>query len=128
MTEKEREARRRASLRWYLANREKVKQYTRAKRERRRQLNREYSRRIRDRAIENLGGACVVCGETERVVLEIDHINNDGKHERGQLKFRRAATGNIDGLQILCSNCHARKTRTGSPRKPSHAPKRNQKK
>ncbi len=70
-----------------------------------------------------LGGACVVCGNTDVRVLEFDHINNNGKQHRERI------WGNVGGggtgtpfwvvaypeeaneeLQLLCANCHAIKT------------------
>ena len=70
--------------------------------------------RIRHRAIDALGGRCVVCGIDEYVVLEIDHILGGGGNERKQ--SRRAYLRQIirgerhDEFQVLCSNDHRRKT------------------
>lgn len=75
----------------------------------------------RDRLIIRLGGKCVRCGLTDRRVMCIDHINNDGGAERK--KFERhgfAAKFHIldimladtrfgHGLskyQLLCHNCN----------------------
>ena len=56
---------------------------------------------------------CVICGEADPVVLEFDHIN--GKKETVSALIANGATierlkQEIDRCQVLCSNCHARKT------------------
>ena len=69
------------SQRSYLANYETV----RAKENRKR---REGAARIRDAVFSHYGGdRCACCGETEKLFLTLDHINNDGAdlHERRHL-------------------------------------------
>ena len=56
---------------------------------------------------------CVICGEPDPVVLEFDHIN--GKQESISRLITNAVSierlqQEIDRCQVLCSNCHARKT------------------
>jgi 5-methylcytosine-specific restriction endonuclease McrA len=79
----------------------------------------------RCRAVGFLGGACVVCGETDVSVLQLDHIHNDGYKER-QGRHTGGDHGRLgsaavdwvlshqeeakDKYQILCANCHVRKT------------------
>lgn len=66
---------------------------------------------IRQRAIEKLGSKCVSCGETNPLVLEIDHKENDGKWDRQVRNVFRIvkdiASGiGLDSFQLLCANCH----------------------
>ena len=80
-------------------------------------INRDNQKRrdeIRDRVYRAYGGyRCSCCGETERMFLSIDHINNDGaKHRRDnrlnsseQMYRWIARNGFPDGFQILCMNC-----------------------
>ncbi len=76
-------------------------------------LKRNYQRWL---AVQKLGGKCAACPETDYVVLQLDHINNDGNTERTQKgesreKMSRAIiAGERDDIQVLCANCHARKT------------------
>lgn len=77
-----------------------------------REYHRDYSRRVRDEAIEAYGGNCVCCGETTREFLHLDHVNNDGSTHRqevgtGSHKMALWAKRNNwpDTLQLLCHNC-----------------------
>lgn len=73
----------------------------------------EYLRRVRDEALDLLGGRCVRCGEADRVVLDIDHIDGSGHvdgRNRGGLKLVRKVRANPGQFQLLCCNCHRRKT------------------
>lgn len=78
----------------------------------RRKLN--YDKK-KDALYSLLGGKCVSCGNTDRRVLEIDHIDNTKKLRPAhgmystpiRLKLWSQETGN---LQILCANCHRIKT------------------
>jgi hypothetical protein len=67
------------------------------------------------KAIENLGGACVVCGECCEMVLEFDHKNDDGhldKETNSYLIVSKLAFGDgLDRFQLLCANCHRIKTK-----------------
>lgn len=61
----------------------------------------------------NMGGMCVCCHETDTYKLNIDHINNDGKHRRktdgsGWRTCGKLLNGKLDpsDFQILCSNCN----------------------
>lgn len=78
--------------------------------------NRANVRRLYDRLKTALGGRCVICGERDYIVLEFDHINEDGAARRhagwtiGKY-LRHHDVAREHGLQLLCANCHARKTR-----------------
>lgn len=65
-----------------------------------------------------LGGACAMCGNSNPMVLEFDHINNDGVQHRSNSSMRGGGLlswikNNPDAarsrLQLLCSNCHSMK-------------------
>lgn len=65
------------------------------------------------------GGSCNVCGESDPLVLQIDHVKDNGKNHVD--KKNRRITGNQlysqiikdgypkDEYQLLCANCNARK-------------------
>lgn len=88
--------------------------------EARRRYERKWKRKEREKirleAIEMLGGKCVQCGETDPVVLEIDHIKPlNGKRnpmEGGVHLARKIVRGLVplSDYQLLCSNDHTRKT------------------
>lgn len=77
--------------------------------------------RIRDRNAQYVWGylqgkSCAVCGESDPIVLEFDHRNPgqkecsiaDAVRER-KFSLSRLQT-EIDKCDILCANCHRRKT------------------
>lgn len=60
------------------------------------------------------GNMCSCCGETERLFLSIDHINNDGYQNRKKginLYIDIIDRGFPNDLQILCMNCNTGKAR-----------------
>jgi len=71
------------------------------------------------KVIDAYGGSCVSCGEKDPLVLNVDHIENDGKNHVGSTG--RRVTGNslyshiikenfpTHRFQILCANCNQRK-------------------
>lgn len=70
---------------------------------------------FRTAAVVALGGKCLCCGEDDWNVLDIDHVNGDGKDDRTQTArqkmFKMVARGEGNGrYQLLCANCHRRKT------------------
>lgn len=106
---------------WRAAHKDHIKEYDREWAARNATKRAEYSRRhqqkIRIRIIDFLGGKCVQCGYGENVLaLDIDHINNDGKADRAGLGwykyYKKVWERGCTGLQVLCCNCHAIKTRT----------------
>lgn len=76
----------------------------------RRSMARRYAKQ-RARAIEHLGGSCVVCGTKES--LEFDHIDRETKSfSVGQHLSRRwdDIVSELDKCQLLCTEDHLEKT------------------
>jgi hypothetical protein len=70
---------------------------------------------VRDVVYRAYGGyKCACCGETEKLFLSIDHVNNDGaEHKRsmklntGEQLHRWLIRNNFpEGFQVLCMNCN----------------------
>lgn len=77
---------------------------------------------VRDEVYNAYGGyICKCCGETERLFLSIDHINNDGAEHRRREKLQTGEqlyrwlkrNGYPDGFQVLCMNCQWGKRNNG---------------
>jgi hypothetical protein len=86
--------------------------------EQQREYMRQKFRDVADEVIAHYGGKCACCGETERLFLSIDHINNDGaKHRRevpaSSLYRWLKKNGYPEGFQVLCMNCNCGKARNG---------------
>lgn len=71
----------------------------------------------RNAVFAHYGEQCVCCGESERLFLTIDHINNDGAEHRRSLKAKIGNGGTAffawlcrskfpEGFQTLCRNCN----------------------
>lgn len=57
----------------------------------------------------NLGGVCASCPSTDE--LELDHVDPSLKNGETVSEAEvRAARGETDNLQLLCHDCHVRKT------------------
>lgn len=79
--------------------------------------------RDKDAAFAKYGRQCKYCGDSRRIFLTIDHINNDGATHRKQLRAGNNHGHNIyawlrlnhypDGFQTLCYNCNCAKSHTG---------------
>lgn len=72
----------------------------------------------RSEVLHVYGGKCVCCGETERTMLQLDHVNNDGATMRRKLKTCKMEGWIIendfpDCIQILCANCNMSKYQNG---------------
>ena len=72
---------------------------------------------MRDNAIVAYGGRCAVCGEDELAVLELDHINNDGRKHRADVgngdkmyRWLRDHDYPTGIVQAMCANCNHLKT------------------
>lgn len=68
----------------------------------------------REIVISAYGGKCTCCGKLNNRVLQLDHVNNDGKFHRKQVHttmFKWAIKNNFPPtLQLLCADCHMIKT------------------
>lgn len=79
-----------------------------------RKHNRERYQENAEIVLNHYGRTCVCCGESIRMFLTIDHINNDGNKERQQTKtaqYDLLAKLIRDGCaptnrQVLCRNCN----------------------
>ena len=72
------------------------------------------------KVITAYGGVCKCCGEKNSKFLSIDHVNNDGVHDRkigriGAKLYRHIITQNfpLDRFQLLCFNCNLGKNANG---------------
>ena len=59
------------------------------------------------------GGKCAMCGISDSIVLDIDHIDNSGAEDRkkgmwGWRLYRWLRKNNYpkDNFQLLCKNCN----------------------
>lgn len=65
------------------------------------------------------GGKCQCCGESNRKMLSIDHVNGDGKAHRKALAGRNLHDAlkrdgyPQDGYRLLCFNCNIASFRNG---------------
>lgn len=73
-----------------------------------------WHRARRRHAIYLLGGCCVMCGEADLIVLQIDHIKPVGRVNGRRVESTQGAVKSVidgkPGYQLLCANCHVRKT------------------
>ncbi len=81
------------------------------------QQRKDYAR-ARAAALAALGGQCVVCGLADPDVLDVDHIHGGGTAERRAIGsigiHRKIVREGTEGYQLLCGNCHKRKTRVSN--------------
>lgn len=79
--------------------------------------NIDENRLVKNQVVDNYGGKCNCCGETERTFLAIDHINGGGNIHRKRIKklssisfYRWLINEKFpDDFQILCHNCNMSK-------------------
>ena len=88
----------------------------------RRKSNRDTVQRAKDVIFAYYGKVCVCCGENTPKFLTIDHVNNNGKADRGKqtatswyLRLaKRIRLGDPPtDLRILCYNCNCGRSRNG---------------
>jgi hypothetical protein len=79
----------------------------------RRALEMSNYRKHRNAALDFFGRECACCGEAEPFMLNIDHINNDGKEHRAKHGTQRAYLksmitdpGARSKYRTLCRNCN----------------------
>ncbi len=64
----------------------------------------------RTEVINLLGGKCVRCGETDRRVLQVNHLNGDGREvrydRRGFVMSIVKGQRTLDDLDVRCANCN----------------------
>lgn len=79
-----------------------------------------YNQRLRAQILENYGGKCACCGETQPEFLAIDHIFNDGakcrkEHGSGRRFYVWLKRNGFpkDRFQLLCHNCNMAKSLYG---------------
>lgn len=106
--QKNKERHREVQKKWNARNAEKLKQY-----------QREWHQKRRLYCIEQLGGKCACCGESNPAFLAIDHVNNDGHVHRKSVKSHYMIFGFLirnnfpPGFQVLCHNCNMAKAFLG---------------
>ena len=68
--------------------------------------------KLRQDAIDALGGACVNCQRKDIRCLQIDHVIplKGGQRIRVEIFYRSIVQGLTENLQVLCANCHAIET------------------
>ena len=87
--------------------------------------HKEYLVETKRKFFKMLGGKCVCtgcswhedsCGVFESSVLQVDHIDGNGNNERKKFNsfllfaLHRYKDNNVEGIQLLCANCHLDKT------------------
>ena len=99
---------------YMIAYRQRYKQSDSYQPEEERRKWREQHKRVREKAIECLGGKqCVNCGCNEFSLLEINHINGGGRKEaktkQNRQLYREIINGKVDlsDYNVLCRVCNA---------------------
>ena len=87
-------------------------------RERKQEIRQERTRYLLDYFLAH---PCSDCGETDAVVLEFDHVRGEKTFDIGaSLTYRnwQAILAEIAKCEVVCANCHRRRTanRRGSVR------------
>lgn len=119
MTPEEKRARQREYYhKWYENNkerarkmkRERMREYRAANPEKHLRQTKEAKQRMRNALFEIYGEVCALCGFSDKRVLTLDHIKNNGSEERAELGergvYQRAKDNYLpDEYRILCMNC-----------------------
>lgn len=92
---------------YYREHRERYREHQRRNQPKRRERNRR-------KLLEYLADkSCVDCGETDRVVLELDHVRGEKNFNIGSMvsmfSWQRIAA-ELEKCEVRCANCHRRKT------------------
>jgi hypothetical protein len=104
------------ALHRYHKSRTRISEEERAARKRIR--TQKWTDEIRLEMVAAYGGKCLKCGESDPIVLLLDHINDDAKldkkqhgHHGGWMMYRRLRKLGWpkDRYQLLCHNCNYRK-------------------
>lgn len=78
-------------------------------------------KKIKEKLVNELGGCCKECQESDIIVLQFDHIKDDGYKDKkngvrqGRTIYHYYGIYNADRrlffstFQILCANCNVRK-------------------
>lgn len=78
----------------------------------------DWREKLKKETVEAYGGHCRDCGETDFIVLNLDHIENDSQYDRklhnhrgGYRLYAQLKRHNWprQGYQLLCCNCNFRK-------------------
>lgn len=104
---------------WYLNNKikllKKQKEYRKIPKvkEKIKEKAKKYREKNKEKVFNYYGKVCNWCGESDKKVLIMDHINNDGVEHRKEIGFRKDIYGWLiknnfpEGFQTLCWNCNS---------------------
>lgn len=91
--------------------------------EKHKEYNKVRSQELRKLCVQNYGGKCVCCGQSNFKYLQLDHVDNDGKFHRKETSnmYAWAVANNYPKrLQLLCANCHQAKSCFGGCTEEDH--------
>lgn len=87
------------------------------------EITKRCNAKIKEEIFAAYGGwKCACCGESEKMFLSIDHVNNNGKDQLKAGDYSRSSThfyrwlkknGFPEGYQVLCLNCNLGKHLNG---------------
>ena len=109
---------------YHKKNEERIKEYGKQYREKNKEavnkaVSKSYYKLVKE-VFDHYGNECTCCGETIRLLLTIDHINNDGAMHRKilgksniQLYHWLKKNNFPSNFQTLCYNCNIGKYKNG---------------